>query len=917
VGEIAPCAMNKGAQELLVEFQETGREEPFAEIARRYAGMVYNVALQVTHDAHDAEDATQATFLTLAVHARTTGKIRFVGPWLRKVSHRLALDIRRSKKRRVAREERHSQTNGNGNGNGHSDTAPAFSGMQMEELRQILREELDKLPAKYRLPLILYYFGGLSPLDMGKELNCNTSTLGVRLHRGRKMLADNLAHRGITIPMSVMIGLLTGLMDTFVKDNLVHSATHSAAHVAATHGALSAHVFGVMRTTTSAMAWMKPRMLIAVTLLLISTLTGASVLKHLDVLNSLNLTQLKHLNLGSFLRPLLDHLRTAPMSVSETDIPDSVLDAQPSFALDAQLTLSPAFVSASLPSDNHFISSSASVVSASHFAAASDLRLNAAPASSATTFQLPSPAVTPIAVATKPTLTIAPPLQSLTLSQNSSSPVAAASTPSSDQIVVDRNAPSVGDFGTYAGSGDLFITGGSLHAHSLIVGDKTSGSVTQTGGDLKIDNQLVVANQPASTGTVQISGSTSTLSSPTIIVGNAGNGTMIQSGGTVAVVTPTHTGTLTLGAQPASSGAYILTGGTLVVDNTVIGQSGTGSLTQTGGSAILNSVALGENATGIGTLSLSGGSFTLSASLDSSSLPAGTIPASPTPPPSPIMVVGEAGSGTVVLNPSTPTAIATDTGVGSASLIIRSLTNGSGTLQGWGTVAVTGPLIQNGRVIADGFGQPHTLDLSSASFVSSTIPNSATGGANGWFAQNGGSLVLPPIKITGEQAYNWGDDQYASTISLVNSVRFTPHGLSGTGTISMTLLDPKSTDIPQLPVAATSLWQLDSSVDFTGIDLTVRYDDAMAAAMQIPEDQLRLWVYENGWQMLDSSLVDTSDKLISASIDGMPSYFATAPASALATALPATDNSNVVPEPAAIALLAFGCGAILRRRRRN
>ena len=141
MGEIAPCAtMNKGAQELLVEFQTTGREEPFAEIARRYAGMVYNVALQVTHDAHDAEDATQATFLTLAVHARTTGKIRFVGPWLRKVSHRLALDIRRSKKRRVAREERHSQSNGNGNGNGHHDAAPAFSGMQMEELHQILRE---------------------------------------------------------------------------------------------------------------------------------------------------------------------------------------------------------------------------------------------------------------------------------------------------------------------------------------------------------------------------------------------------------------------------------------------------------------------------------------------------------------------------------------------------------------------------------------------------------------------------------------------------------------------------------------------------------------------------------------------------------------------------------------------------------
>jgi RNA polymerase sigma factor (sigma-70 family) len=911
--------MNKGAQELLVEFQETGREEPFAEIARRYAGMVYNVALQVTRDAHDAEDATQATFLTLAVHARTTGKIRFVGPWLRKVSHRLALDIRRSKKRRSAREERHSQMNGNGNGhngNGHRDTAPAFSGMQMEELRQILREELDKLPAKYRLPLILYYFGGLSPADMGKELNCNTSTLGVRLHRGRKMLADNLAHRGITMPMSMLIGLLTGMVDTFVKDNLVHTASRGAAHVAATHGVLSAQFFGVMRTATSAIAWTKPRTLIAVALLLISTISGATALKHIDLLNSLNFTQLKHLNLGSFLRPLLDRLSAPSLSVSEMDIPDSVLDAQPSFAPDMQLTLSPSFVSTNLPAETHFISSSASVVSASRFAAAGDLKLNAAPVASFKILQTPGLAAAPIAVASKPALTIAAPIRAVMTSPSPSAPTSTPPPSSSDEILVDRSAPGISGFGTYAGSGDLFISGGSFHARTLIVGDKTSGSVTQTGGDVKVDNQVIVANQPASSGSYSVSGKTSTLSAPTIVVGNAGSGTMSQSGGTVAAVTPTHTGTLTLGAQTGGSGAYILTGGTLVVDNTIIGQSGVGSLTQTGGSAILNSVEIGQNASGVGTLSLSGGSFTLSASVDPSTLPDGTVAASPIPPPSPVLVVGESGSGTVVLNPSTPTAIAQDSSVGSASLIIRSLTNGSGTLQGWGTVAVTGPLVQNGRVIADGFGQPHTLDLSSASFVSSTIPNSTSGGTNGWFAQNGGSLVLPAIKITGEQAYNWGDDQYVSSISLVNSVRFTPHELSGVGAISITLLDPKSSDVPQLPVAATSLWQLDSSVDFSSIDLMARYDDAMAASMQIPEDQLKLWVYDGGWQMLDGSVLDLSDKLISATFDGMPSYFATAPAESFQ--VPASFTPSIlVPEPMAMTLLSVCAGAIIFKRRRN
>ena len=66
MGENGDSCVAKSAQELLVDFQATGRQASFEEIARRYAGMVYNVALRVTRDGHDAEDATQATFLTLA-----------------------------------------------------------------------------------------------------------------------------------------------------------------------------------------------------------------------------------------------------------------------------------------------------------------------------------------------------------------------------------------------------------------------------------------------------------------------------------------------------------------------------------------------------------------------------------------------------------------------------------------------------------------------------------------------------------------------------------------------------------------------------------------------------------------------------------------------------------------------------------
>src|SRR6266446_3382683 len=86
-----------------------GRQRPFEEIVRRYAGMVFNVCLRITKDKHDAEDATQAVFLTLALQAKRGAQIKALGPWLQQVAKRLSLDLRRSKSRRRNREERHHQ----------------------------------------------------------------------------------------------------------------------------------------------------------------------------------------------------------------------------------------------------------------------------------------------------------------------------------------------------------------------------------------------------------------------------------------------------------------------------------------------------------------------------------------------------------------------------------------------------------------------------------------------------------------------------------------------------------------------------------------------------------------------------------------------------------------------------------------
>src|SRR6185295_13358855 len=91
--------------------------------------MVYGVCLRVTGDKHDAEDATQAVFLSLALQAKTSRQITYVGPWLQKVAHRLALDVKKSKTRRKRREEKVAEAALHANGNGrHMTGGGAFGG---------------------------------------------------------------------------------------------------------------------------------------------------------------------------------------------------------------------------------------------------------------------------------------------------------------------------------------------------------------------------------------------------------------------------------------------------------------------------------------------------------------------------------------------------------------------------------------------------------------------------------------------------------------------------------------------------------------------------------------------------------------------------------------------------------------------
>src|SRR5262249_33786238 len=124
------------------------RDETAVEVlVRRYGPLVFGVCRRVLHNAHAAEDVFQAAFLVLLRKAPALVSSGPLGGWLYRVASRLALRARAYEARRRRREAQAARSRP-----GREDPASTPA-----EVIVVLGEELQKLPEKHRIPLVLCY----------------------------------------------------------------------------------------------------------------------------------------------------------------------------------------------------------------------------------------------------------------------------------------------------------------------------------------------------------------------------------------------------------------------------------------------------------------------------------------------------------------------------------------------------------------------------------------------------------------------------------------------------------------------------------------------------------------------------------------------------------------------------------------
>jgi RNA polymerase sigma factor (sigma-70 family) len=174
-----------------------GDHAAFAALVARYGPMVLGVCRRVLRREQDAEDAFQAAFLVLALKARARAWPGLLGHWLYGVAYRTALKAR---SRASARREAPVQEL----------PAPEPAGGELEaDVRAVLDEELNRLPAKYRTPLVLCYLEGKSTLDAARALGCPKGTVLSRLARGRDRLRQRLVRRGFVLTGMTLAAFLS------------------------------------------------------------------------------------------------------------------------------------------------------------------------------------------------------------------------------------------------------------------------------------------------------------------------------------------------------------------------------------------------------------------------------------------------------------------------------------------------------------------------------------------------------------------------------------------------------------------------------------------------------------------------------------------------------------------------------------
>jgi RNA polymerase sigma factor (sigma-70 family) len=262
--------------------RDAAGEAAFAALVRRHGPMVLHICRQLLGNLQDAEDAFQAVFLVLARKAPSIGDPDLLANWLYGVALRTAKKARIRLARRRRNEEFGSMRC---RGSGSSipiepAVEPAGQTILSREHAEILHYEINRLPQPFRLPIVLYYFEGLTLDEAAHRLRCPAGTVRSRLARACVKLRRGLTRRGVALSGA---GLAAALSSTSasasISSRLCDITTQAAIHFAAGRAAPELAA-ALAQEVLRSMLLQNLKFIALTVLVLVSVATGAGYTKN-------------------------------------------------------------------------------------------------------------------------------------------------------------------------------------------------------------------------------------------------------------------------------------------------------------------------------------------------------------------------------------------------------------------------------------------------------------------------------------------------------------------------------------------------------------------------------------------------------------------------------------------------------------
>jgi RNA polymerase sigma factor (sigma-70 family) len=226
--------------QLLDRFVSRRDDAAFEAIVARHGPMVLSVCRAMLRDPNDVDDAFQAVFLVLVRKADALRQRERLGNWLYGVAQRVA---RRARSDAARRRERLST--------GPEPADSAEADLERFDLRPLIHEEVNRLPASYREAVVLCYFQGRTHEEAAHELGWPVGTVRGRLARARDLLRTRLMRRGIAPAAGALVAVLCREGRAALPPSLLGSTT--AAAVAVVSGPVTLATLGTLAVSARAL----------------------------------------------------------------------------------------------------------------------------------------------------------------------------------------------------------------------------------------------------------------------------------------------------------------------------------------------------------------------------------------------------------------------------------------------------------------------------------------------------------------------------------------------------------------------------------------------------------------------------------------------------------------------------------------